>query len=304
MEMRSASCFVSCELPFSSSEKVLVELCVQMVSSTRWMPTSSPGISKRELLFERTLLSKQTTICGDTAVYCAELAQANEKDIIKKGTVRKGRVLCLFGDKIRPMKGGKLGVLKDLDTKCPSLHMEFPEGTIKFHGTILFPKNKYLSLKLGSKDIVCEDVFESVVLFSEITWIPREGSAHAKDGTLYQNLPASLVERCIHDVKLDEVHNGRSLEDEISDGSEGDDLPTQHSKTSVGRKRRNRNTDPIPSQGTTTDAPNQRGRRQSARGAGSKKKPKYTSDHSDDIDDDDDGGTSCEDEIDLCSSDE
>mmetsp|Transcript_7283 Transcript_7283/g.14606 ORF Transcript_7283/g.14606 Transcript_7283/m.14606 type:complete len:304 (-) Transcript_7283:2604-3515(-) len=253
-----------------------------MVSSTRWMSTSSPGVSK-------------------------QMAQANEKDIIKKGTVRKGRVLCLFGDKIRPMKGGKLGVLKDLDTKCPSLHMEFPEGTIKFHGTILFPKNKYLSLKLGSKDIVCEDVFESVVLFSEVTWILKESSSHAKDETLlYQNLPASLVKRSIHDFKPDEMHNSRNLEDEISDGSEGDDLPTQHSKTSVGRKRRNRNTDPIPSQRTTTDAPNQRGRRQSARGAGSKKKPKYTSDHSDeDIDIiDDDGGTSSEDEIDLCSSDE
>lgn len=240
----------------------------------------------------------------DTAVCCAELAQTNEKDIIKKGTVRKGRVLCLFGDKIRPMKGGTLGVLKDLDTKCPSLHMEFPEGTIKFHGTILFPKNKYLSLKLGSKNIICEDVFESVVLFSEATWIPKDGGADAKDGTLYQNLPASLVERRLHDIKTEEVHNTRSLEDPISDGSEGDDLPTQHSKTSVGRKRRNRNADPIPSQSTSPDAPNQKGRRQSARGARTGKKPKYTSDHSDNDEDEDDRSTSSEDEIDLCISDE
>lgn len=225
----------------------------------------------------------------------AELAQANEKDIIKRGTVRKGRVLCLFGDKIRPIKGGTLGVLKDLDTKFPSLHMEFPEGTIKFRGTIVFPKNKYLSLKLGSKDVVCEDVFESVVLFSEVSWTPNEECMDTKlstpdgDTSLYNRLPKSLVERRVHDVKEDELQS--SLEEQISHGSDLEDMPTQQSKSSMGRKRRNPG--PQSSQGQSDNVPTRRGRRQSARGVKNNKKPKYTSDRDSDSD-----------EIDLCSSDD
>ncbi len=55
------------------------------------------------------------------------------------------------------------GTLAQLDTRNPVLYMDFPEGRLKFFGTIVFPHNKYMVLKVGTKDILCEDVLESMV---------------------------------------------------------------------------------------------------------------------------------------------
>eukprot|EP00898_Chlorokybus_atmophyticus_P004961 jgi/Chlat1/5466/Chrsp36S05426 len=49
--------------------------------------------------------------------------------------------------------------------------MDFPEGRLKLFGTIVYPKNRYLSLQIARSSIVCEDVFESVVVFAEAWWI-------------------------------------------------------------------------------------------------------------------------------------
>ena len=55
------------------------------------------------------------------------------------------------------------GTLTALDTKTPVLYIELPEGRLKFFGTLVFPKNRYLVLRFGQKDIVCEDVLENMV---------------------------------------------------------------------------------------------------------------------------------------------
>ena len=43
------------------------------------------------------------------------------------------------------------------------LYIELPEGRLKLFGTLVFPKNRYLVLRFGQKDIVCEDVLENMV---------------------------------------------------------------------------------------------------------------------------------------------
>lgn len=44
------------------------------------------------------------------------------------------------------------------------MYVDFPEGRLKFFGTLVFPAStKYLMLKINPKDILCEDVFESLV---------------------------------------------------------------------------------------------------------------------------------------------
>jgi len=55
------------------------------------------------------------------------------------------------------------GSLAQLDSQNPVLYVDFPQGRLKFLGTIVFPKNKYLLLKFGQKDVLCEDVFENMV---------------------------------------------------------------------------------------------------------------------------------------------
>ncbi|KAH9323454.1 hypothetical protein KI387_018093, partial [Taxus chinensis] len=66
-----------------------------------------------------------------------------------------------------------MGELSHLDTKNPVLYVIFPRGRLKFFGTIMYPKNKYISLHFprGSGNIVCEDSFDSLVVFSDVRWI-------------------------------------------------------------------------------------------------------------------------------------
>ena len=166
-----------------------------MVSTTRWMSTTPvAGVPKH-------------------------LMRAAAKDIVKRGTVRKGRVMCLFADSIRPMKGGTLGIMKNLDTKCPCMDMEFPEGVLRFYGTLVFPKNKYLSLKIGANDVLCEDVFESAILFSKVEWIENNSSAAP-----VSSLPTSVIDRVVHKA----VENVDQ------------DIPTQTSTLETSSRRRSR----------------------------------------------------------------
>lgn len=62
-----------------------------------------------------------------------------------------------------PLSGCEQGTLAKLDSKNPVLYIDFPSGRLKLVGTLLFPKTKYQLLKLGGKDVLCEDIFESVV---------------------------------------------------------------------------------------------------------------------------------------------
>lgn len=34
---------------------------------------------------------------------------------------------------------------------------------MKFFGTLMFPSNKYMVLKFTNKDVICEDILESMV---------------------------------------------------------------------------------------------------------------------------------------------
>ena len=55
------------------------------------------------------------------------------------------------------------GALSQLDTRNPVLYIDFPGGRLKFLGTLVFPANKYMVLKFGTRDILCEDVLDSMV---------------------------------------------------------------------------------------------------------------------------------------------
>lgn len=118
------------------------------------------------------------------------LVKHHGKDIIKKSQ-RKNRFLFSFPGLLAPIAGGKIGDLKDLGTKNPLLYLDFPQvrtfvnllfsfsnfltisteffsslqGRMKLFGTIVFPKNKYLTLQFprGGKSVMCEDYFDNMV---------------------------------------------------------------------------------------------------------------------------------------------
>lgn len=97
------------------------------------------------------------------------------KDIVKKSQ-RKSRFLFSFPGLLAPMSGGKIGELKHLGTKNPILYLHFPQGRMKLFGTIVFPKNRYLTLQFsrGGKNVICEDYFDTMIVFSDAWWIGTE----------------------------------------------------------------------------------------------------------------------------------
>ncbi|XP_028756577.1 DNA-binding protein RHL1-like isoform X2 [Neltuma alba] len=93
-------------------------------------------------------------------------------DILRKSQ-RKNRYLFSFPGLIAPTGGGKIGELKDLGTKNPILYLDFPQGQMKLFGTIVYPKNRYLTLQFsrGGKNAMCEDYFDNMIVFSDAWWI-------------------------------------------------------------------------------------------------------------------------------------
>lgn len=98
------------------------------------------------------------------------------KDIMKKSQRSgKNRFLFSFPGLLAPISGGKIGELKDLGTKNPILYLDFPQGQMKLFGTIVYPKNRYLTLQFSKsgKNVVCEDYFDNMIVFSDAWWIGR-----------------------------------------------------------------------------------------------------------------------------------
>ncbi|KAF0902208.1 hypothetical protein E2562_014447 [Oryza meyeriana var. granulata] len=105
------------------------------------------------------------------------VARLQGRDIVRRGGQRKSRFLFSFPGLLAPAasaaSGGRVGELADLGSKNPVLYLEFPQGRMKLFGTHVYPKNKYLTLQMSrsAKGVVCEDVFESLIVFSEAWWI-------------------------------------------------------------------------------------------------------------------------------------
>ncbi|XVF30306.1 hypothetical protein REPUB_Repub16aG0045400 [Reevesia pubescens] len=97
------------------------------------------------------------------------------KDILRKSQ-RKNRFLFSFPGLLAPISGGKIGELKNLGSKNPILYLDFPQGQMKLFGTIVYPKNRYLSLLFsrGGKNVMCEDYFDNMIVFSEAWWIGKK----------------------------------------------------------------------------------------------------------------------------------
>lgn len=55
------------------------------------------------------------------------------------------------------------GTLAQLDSPNPVMYIDLPQGRLKLFGTLVFPHQKYMVLKLGAGEALAEDLFESLV---------------------------------------------------------------------------------------------------------------------------------------------
>ncbi|KAL2629673.1 hypothetical protein R1flu_014359 [Riccia fluitans] len=126
----------------------------------------------RDLATSRGLLARSKANPASPLLPNKNIRKCNGKDIVKRGN-RKTKYLFAFPGLLAPVAGGKFGELTHLDSRNPVLYIDFPVGRLKLFGTIVYPKNKYLTMHFlpGRGDIVCEDCFESLVVFPESWWV-------------------------------------------------------------------------------------------------------------------------------------
>ncbi|KAK9043666.1 hypothetical protein V6N11_072001 [Hibiscus sabdariffa] len=142
------------ETPDSTERKRLKKLAVKndLLSGTRLAPKSYvPLIPSKQVI------------------------KHHGKDILRKSQ-RKCRFLFSFPGLLAPVSGGKIGELKNLGSKNPILYLDFPQGQMKLFGTIVYPKNRHLSLLFsrGGKNAMCEDYFDNMIVFSDAWWIGKK----------------------------------------------------------------------------------------------------------------------------------
>ncbi|KAK9064485.1 hypothetical protein SSX86_015867 [Deinandra increscens subsp. villosa] len=126
-----------------------------------------------KLAFSKNLLSEAPAKAHSLALNPSKtVVKHHGRDILRKSN-RKNRFLFSFPGLIAPVSGGRIGELKDLGSKNPIMYLDFPQGRMKLFGTIVFPKNRYLTLQFskGGKNVMCEDYFDTMIVFSDAWWI-------------------------------------------------------------------------------------------------------------------------------------
>ncbi|KAK9115539.1 hypothetical protein Sjap_014486 [Stephania japonica] len=129
----------------------------------------------RKLMHSRCLFAQAPAKPNSPLAPSKLVAKHRGRDLVKKSQ-RKNRFLFSFPGLIAPIGGGKVGELKDLETESPVLYLDFHQGRMKLFGTIVYPKNRYLTMQFsrGGKGVTCDDYFDSMIVFAEAWWIGKK----------------------------------------------------------------------------------------------------------------------------------
>ncbi|GJR65503.1 DNA-binding protein RHL1 isoform X1 [Tanacetum coccineum] len=225
-------------------------------------PESDQRNKLRKLAIKKDIISETPGRVTSSLNPSKTVAKHNGRDLLRKSN-RKNRFLFSFPGLIGPVSsGGKIGELKNLGSKNPILYLDFPQGRMKLFGTIVYPKNRYLTLQFskGGKNVTCDDYFDNMIVFSDAWWIgtkeenpeetqlsfPENMNVEQKTECEFQGGAGSTGER-IQAVNRSKVTNVRhespetEVETDFSDSEiDPKDLsqptPTRHSTRTSGKR--------------------------------------------------------------------
>ena len=93
---------------------------------------------------------------------------------------------------------GRIGSISSLDTRNPTLTLDFPQGQLTLHGTLVYPSSMKLlalqySTKVGKKvkPMQCRGTFDHLIVFSEWRWRSR-GEGAVEGGR--EQIPRELLQ--------------------------------------------------------------------------------------------------------------
>ncbi|XP_024970824.1 DNA-binding protein RHL1 [Cynara cardunculus var. scolymus] len=160
-------------------------------SANQTNPEAEERKRLRKLAISKNLLSEFPAKASSLSLNPSKtVIKHHGRDILRKSN-RKNRFLFSFPGLLAPVSGGKVGELKDLGSKNPILYLDFPQGRMKLFGTIVYPKNRYLTLQFskGGKNVMCEDYFDTMIVFSDAWWI---GSKEANPEEIQLSFPEDM----------------------------------------------------------------------------------------------------------------
>ena len=83
----------------------------------------------------------------------------------------------------------QIGSVSNLDTSNPILHLKLDDGVLRLVGTIMYPKNRFITLQCSQqnssssgnmKDVEIDNTFDSVVVFTKASWVSDADRAENK----------------------------------------------------------------------------------------------------------------------------
>ena len=85
----------------------------------------------------------------------------------------------------------QIGSISNLDTPNPTLHLKMNDGVLKLIGTIVYPKNRFITLQCPNqsaassstgnmKDVEIDNSFDNAVIFTKAAWISDADRAENK----------------------------------------------------------------------------------------------------------------------------
>lgn len=118
-------------------------------------------------------------------------------DVLKKSGKRKFRYLVILPGQLQAASESHLGYLDCMDSMNPVLYLDIaPKGgdgdngsgdknkvrrRLKLQGSIVHPSSTLISLRVSPNEAVCEDVFDTVIVFGEVSEEEVEAVEEAKE---------------------------------------------------------------------------------------------------------------------------
>lgn len=112
--------------------------------------------------------------------------------------------MYVFPGNINPKKTGVIGTVSDEDNEHPLMTFTFPNGQLQFKGVRVIPKHQLLVIQHENKKIKV-DKFDHIVLFSEGSWIDKDGKI--------SEMPKSILEQPIKSEKNEEIEDKEEEEE-------------------------------------------------------------------------------------------
>ena len=140
-----------------------------------------------------------------------------------------------------------------MDTQEPALYVHFPPssndpsargGRLKFHGRIVHPRAKYLLLRCDTsrtQPVVCEDVFDHVVVFPKCSWVgPDDDESAPLPRYLRRHVAGTEGVRFAKSAELVTTRQARVASaptTTVSESADGEG-PSKSNETPGGERRR------------------------------------------------------------------